>query len=163
MKRTNAFIALMAAAVLLTGCGITRRTPEQEAHTAVLVREALDSRSFELDIDYMIPLRGRAKSVSQYSVKVKDNKLDSHLPYFGVAQNVPYGGGEGLTFEEEILAYRDSGLVGQCRTITVTVRNREDTYDYVFEIYDNGSARLHVHCRNRDDISFSGTLELEED
>ena len=152
------FFALTMALVLATACGIFGQTPEERRQIADEVQQKLDERSFEIDINYMIPLRGTGKAVNSYSVSVKDNVLDSHLPYFGVARDLPYGGGKGLTFTEKISAYSDSGLVGDRREIVVTVANGEDIYVYTITVFDNGSADVHVHSRNRDDISYRGSL-----
>lgn len=153
----HAYYLAIATALLATACGIARKSSQAEID---LVHKILDERSYTIDIDYMIPLRGSGKSVSAYSIKVSADSLDSHLPYFGQAQLVPYGGGNGLNFQEKIDTYSDTGATSDRRTVIITVTNEEDRYVYTLTLFDNGSADLHVHCNNRDDISYRGILRL---
>lgn len=156
MMKPAHFLAL--ATVLLAGaCGIARKPSQAQVD---LVRQMLDERNYTIDIAYMIPLRGSGKSVSTYSLKVYADSLDSHLPYFGQARLVPYGGGKGLSFQERIGAYSDTGAASGRRTVTIKVTNEEDSYVYTLTFFDNGNADLHVHCNNRDDISYRGSLRL---
>ena len=162
---SGAMLTAAAVLLLLTACGVAGQTSAQKQaerqRVAQMVQESIDARQFTIDINYMIPLRGRSRAVNSFSVKVDGDWLDSNLPYFGQAQSVPYGGGKGLTFKEEIAEYTDSGLVEEKRTLVLTVKNEEDTYVYTFTIFDNGSTDLRVHCRNRDDISYRGELRYD--
>ena len=86
-----------AAALLLTGCAATRQTSEQkaaeQAAIAQAVREQVPAASFKIIATEMIPLRAPSKTLTDpYFVKVSDNCLESALPYFGRATNIPYGG-----------------------------------------------------------------------
>lgn len=157
--------ALVLAVLALTACGTTRQTAQEkraeQERIAQSVRKVLDERSFQIDIDYMIPQRGGAQSVSAYSITVKGDTIDSHLPYRGEAWSIPYGGGSGLSFQGKIEKYTDNGFQKDRRNITINVRNQEDAYVYTMDIFDNGSADIHVHCQNRDDISYHGTLSLK--
>ena len=170
MVRTKliGLFATMAAFLLMTACGSSSMTPQQkkaqEQKVASIVWEKLDARSFTIDVDYMNPLRGGGRSLtSPYSITVNDNTLDSHLPYMGQAQNVPYGGGKGLTFKDEIKEYKDSGLQKDRRVITININNGEDTLVYTITVFDTGKADVHVSSRNRDDISYLGNLRIKED
>lgn len=159
--KTVRLIAILSL-VLATACGITRKTPQEKEAEARRVQEMLDSRSYTIDIDYMIPLRGSGKPVSVHSLKVSGDTLKSHLPYFGEARMVPYGGGKGLNFEEKISSYTDSKASSEKRTITIAVKNEEDSYIFTLTVYDSGDADIHVHCGNRDDISYHGSLKAEK-
>ena len=156
MKRFACF-PIIATVLLAAACGIARRPSQAEID---LVHQTLDERSYTIDMDYMIPRRGSGKSVSTYYIKVSADSLDSYLPYFGQARHIPYGGGKGLNFQEKIDTYSDTGATSERRTVIITVTNDEDRYVYTLTLFDNGSADLHVHCNNRDDISYRGTLRL---
>ena len=44
-------------------------------------------------------MKGRSRALtSDYSIEIRNDSVFSYLPYFGVAYNVPYGGGKGLIF-----------------------------------------------------------------
>lgn len=160
-KLILSFVAL----AIVSACGVSqqtaqRRVAEQNKVTQT-VRQKLDGRAYQIDINYMVPLRGGAKAVSNYSVSVDESTIDSHLPYVGEARSVPYGGGKGLTFKDKIESYTDSGWVKDKRTIVVKVKNEEDSYIYTLEVFDNGTASVRVSSRNRDEISYMGRLIME--
>ncbi|MBO6096972.1 MAG: DUF4251 domain-containing protein [Bacteroidales bacterium] len=163
MKQT--LILSFVALAIVSACGVSqqtaqRRVAEQNKVTQT-VRQKLDGRAYQIDINYMVPLRGGAKAVSNYSVSVDESTIDSHLPYVGEARSVPYGGGKGLTFKDKIESYTDSGWVKDKRTIVVKVKNEEDSYIYTLEVFDNGTASVRVSSRNRDEISYMGRLIME--
>ena len=157
-KRFAVFALFLAVA-----CGSLNRTPQEEQEEARLVQEKLDARNYRIDIDYMIPLREGSRPVNgSYSITVDGDTIDSHIPYIGQARNVPYGGGKGLTFKAEIEKYTDGGMRGDRRTLVLQMDNGEDKLVYTFVIFDNGAADVNVHSRNRDNISYRGTLRLIE-
>ena len=162
MKRFQVVIAFLAL-LLATGCGTARQTSSDAQQDTRLVQQKLDSRSFTIDINYMIPLRGPARSVTSYSVTLDGTSLNSHLPYFGEARNVPYGGGNGLSFKDDIDEYSDSGWQKDNRTIVLSVKTEEDTFVFSINVFTNGTATINVHSRNRDDIIYRGNLRLEEE
>ena len=103
-------LPLLAAVLAVSACGIlSSETREErvarEAKEARMVRQGVETGDFTIDIDRMYPLRGTSKMVSNYSIKVKDGVLISHLPFIGQAWRVPYGGGHALNFEAPVLNY----------------------------------------------------------
>ena len=159
------FTVIALLAFVLTACGAARQTPQEkraeQERIAQTVQQVLDSRSYKIDVDYMLPLRGRPQSVTSYSVTIKENTIDSHLPYFGNARSVPYGGGKALVFTDDIDYYTDYGVNNDRRTIVINVKNEEDDYIYTLEIFNNGEASIYVQCRNRDNIRYRGSLNLD--
>ena len=148
-----------AAALLLAGCAATKQTSEQraaeQAAIAKSVREQVPAASFKIIATEMIPLRAPSKTLTDpYFVKVEDNCLESALPYFGRATNIPYGGGNALDFKKEV----KPGVYD----IKVVASNSEDTYEYNIRLYDNGSASININCRNREAITFLGQLETNQ-
>ena len=155
-------LAVLLATLLVSACGIFSQTPEEVQRTAQIVRERLDNRTYTIDVDYMIPLRGKPQIVNSFSITVDGDVLDSHLPYFGVAQNASYGGGNALSFKERISGYSDTGFVGDKRSILMQVKTQEDIFVYSITVFDNGSADINVNCHNRDDISYRGNLRTRD-
>ena len=157
--------ALAAAALLLSGCGILgQESPEEQARTAALVEQRLDARSFRVDIESMIPMRGpRRMLTSPYSVTIHEGTIDSNLPYFGEAYNVPYGGGKGLTFKDDIEQYIEDYSRSDRRTVNLTTDNDEDYILYHFEVFPNGKVSLRVSSHNRQAIDYTGTIDVDFD
>jgi len=167
--RLSGFAALMLAAALLicSSCGIAGTSSERAAERARderLIQERLDARSFRVDIDRMNPSRGGSRALtSPYSVTVDGNKLISNLPYFGVAYNVPYGGGKVLTFDSEIASYKEEAAGRDSRRIILTTDNGEDVLTYTLLVFTNGKVTLDVVSRNREPVSYQGSLDPDAD
>ena len=159
-------LPLLTAALFVSGCGVLNETlaerRERRARESRLVTENVQSGNFSIDIGRMYPLRGSSKSVTSYSVTVKDGKIDSHLPFIGRAWNVPYGGGHALTFEAEVGSYTVQP-VRDGYEVTLYVKTDEDEHIYRFTIFDNGNTSLDVQSGNRDRISYSGNMRFPVD
>ena len=155
------FIILAAAALLLCGCASLRLTPEEQAKIAEQVQLNLDNRTFEIDVDQMNPRRGPSRHVTNYSLKIDGDKIVSHLPYFGQAWNLPYGGGKGLSFEAKISDYIETYPKPDRRRIVLATNNGEDLLVYTIEVFNNGRADIDLRSRNREPISYMGTIVTE--
>ena len=157
-------LSLMAAVLAVSACGIlSSETREErvarEAKEAKMVRQAIETGEFTIDIDRMYPLRGTSKMVNNYSIKVKDNVLISYLPFIGQAWRVPYGGGHALNFSAPVLNYTaTTGKDGY--EIRIFVRTDEDEHLYRLTVFDNGRASLDVQSQNRDRISYTGQMDF---
>lgn len=165
MKRI--LITFMAAALLLQGCGVLNESREDRAvrleREAKMVSEGVEAGSFRVNIDRMIPLRGSARHVDNYSVRVKDGHIVSYLPYFGRAWDLPYGGGHGLNFEADIQESDVFRETDGSYTVRLLIRTDEDTHVYTFQIFPNGSTSLLVQSKNREPINFSGDFSFEKE
>lgn len=152
----------LAALLLVSACGALRETPqeraEREAREAQQVLDNVQAGHFTIDIVRMHPLRGMSRSVSDFSVSVRDGVLHSCLPFFGQAWKVPYGGGHGLNFTADILSYSLSAHPKGGYVVTLYVKTDEDEHVYQFRIFENGSTTLDVQSGNRDRISYSGEM-----
>ena len=157
--RIHGLFAILAV-LAITGCAAMRLTPEQKARQKQIVEENIAGQHYTIDINQMIPMRGPARMVNDFSLSVEGNRLISYLPYFGVAYNVPYGGGSGLNFEADIDEYFDQPL-GDRHEITIVVRHEQDILLYNLTVFENGRASLTVRSRNREQISYNGEMEVE--
>lgn len=156
-------VILFLATLLLCGCATTEERAARAAAKAAKVQTALAERQFKLSINRMYPLRGGTRQLSfGYSIEVRNDSLISYLPFFGRAYSVPYGGGKALNFSERIGSYQETLMADGLHHIEIGVKNEEDTYVYFLDVYDNGKATVDVQSYERDRISFSGTMELEE-
>lgn len=158
--------ALLAAVLLAAGCGASRMTPEEkkaeEARIAEEVQACLDARQYKIVVESIHPMRGTTRySDGTYSLRVDGSKVYSHLPFFGVAYSVPYGGGKALVFDDDIDEYyMEQGRRKDRQIITFLTDNGEDIVVFTVTVFDTGSADIHVKSRNRESISFRGHLEL---
>ncbi|MBR4756243.1 MAG: DUF4251 domain-containing protein [Bacteroidales bacterium] len=160
MKKTI-ILALVCASILSFGCASLRQTPEEKARIAEQVQENLDNRTFAIDITQVNPQKGSPKHVTNYSVRVNGDILDSNLPYFGSAWSLPYGGGKGLHFEAPITDYIETFPKPDRRQILLSTDNGEDVLVYSITVFTDGSATVIVRSRNRDQISYYGNIVTE--
>jgi len=123
------------------------------------LNKAIESREFEIVVRQMLPMMGRSQHLtSPYSLKVKNDSVFSYLPYFGRAFSVPYGGGQGLTFNAAIENYQSIKNAKGVYKIKFKSQTREDSYVFNIEIFDNGSSQIRVHSNNRQGITFLGEV-----
>ena len=156
---------LLLVVLVAAGCGISGLSSEEkraeQARVTEQVGRSLDARRFKMDIEHMYPFRGASRYVGgdSYSLVVDGDKVRSHLPYMGVAYQVPYGGGKVLTFEDDIEEYGE-GIDGRGRrVIAFSTDNDEDYIIFRLTVFDNGRADLQVRSRNREDINYRGSID----
>lgn len=136
---------------------------EKKAQTERAVKEAIDSRKYKINVNRMNPMRGTSRALTtNYSLKVSNDSVYSYLPYFGVAYNIPYGGGKGLVFSEPITEYKTKELKKGRMQIDFKTRSEGDNYEYSLTIYPNGSTTIHVQASNRQSISYTGDVDIEK-
>lgn len=153
--------------MVFTGVACSTLTPaeraERAARKAALVEKALADRHYTIDVQMMYPQQGPARNVSgDYSLEVRGDTLISSLPYFGRAYLVPYGGGKGLNFSELISNYEVTKKPKGLTEIAIELTNEEDNYLYQLSIFDNGSATIDVRSKQRQPISYSGEMQIEQ-
>ena len=83
-----------------------------------------------------------------YGLQMKKDSVDVYLPYYGRAYQIPYGGGEGLRFKAPVENY-SSKLKKDRYRITFEATTSEDNFRFSVDLYDDGSANIHVTMRNR--------------
>lgn len=160
--------ALLAVVMLLASCVSSKLSQEEkackQAERKQQVMAALQKRHYIVNIDYVYPKRMSAQPVVYgYSLKICGDSVISCLPYFGRAYNIPYGGGKGLNFTAPISNYQSCRVKKDVTRVYMEIENEEDTYSYQLDIYDNGSVMLDVLPRERESISFSGNMVLDND
>ena len=158
-------LPLLAVVLTVSSCGVlSGETREErarrEAREARMVDENLQSANFRIEIDRMYPVRGSSQHVTNYSVSVKDGVLNSHLPYFGQAWRVPYGGGHALNFKADIGSYNVTRTRDDGYEVRIFVKTDEDQHVYTLTIFNNGRTSLDVQSQNRERISYSGMMDF---
>lgn len=109
--KTAKLILLCLSGMLAMQSATAQSRSEKKAQTERNVREAINADHYKINVDYMQPMKGRSRALtSDYSIEIRNDSVFSYLPYFGVAYNVPYGGGKGLIFNAPITGYRKESL-----------------------------------------------------
>lgn len=136
---------------------------EKKARIERAVKEAVDAKTYEINVDRMHPIKGGSRTLTtNYSLKVRNDSVYSYLPYFGVAYSVPYGGGKGMIFNEPLTDYTTKKLKKGKVQVTFQTRSEGDNYEYSLTIYPNGSTTINVQATNRQSISYTGEMDIKE-
>lgn len=162
MKRTLSLIAILAFTLILGGCAAMFKSAPVDPAQAAETQKMLESKSFTFNASNMMPLRGGTKFLDGRDFfRVEGDDFTSALPFIGRAFSIPYGGGEGLSFESKVSDYRISRK-GDHWIVTIKVETNEDNHQYRLEVYADGNAYLTVSSRERDTISFNGGVTTNE-
>lgn len=152
-------LALSAIPVSLSAQSKTEKKQER----AQMVKERMEAKDFEIEVRSALTQGGHSIQLSPYySLTVRNDSVFSYLPYYGRAYSIPYGGGEGLNFEAEVLDYEQKlGKKGNYE-IEFSARTREDYYTFHVDVYDNGASNIRVNMQRKQSIDFIGDLVTEE-
>ena len=156
------YILAMSLAVYACSTMSKAEREARDAKVAAFVEKALELREYTIDVDRAYPNGGRTMNLSAgYYFKVKNNTVESYMPYFGRAFGVPYGGGKGLDFTAPIKSYNATAEKNGGNKITIEVDNDEDSYSFELEIFSNGRTSIYVSPVKREPINFSGWVKVE--
>jgi hypothetical protein len=161
MKTLRLFLTgMMAIATLgLVFCSSPNTVAKNERAQAV--KKQIEDRHYKIQVNRMLPMSGRARELTTtYSLTIKGDTINSHLPYFGTAYSIPYGGGQGLVFEAPVTAYSMNFDAKGTADISIQTRSEDDNYTYRLQIFENGSTTIHVTPNNRQAITFYGNVDL---
>ena len=160
MKTIRLFLTGMMMAITTWGfvsCSSSGAVAKSEQTQAI--KKQIEDRHYTIDVIRATPMNESSRELtSTYSLTVNRDTIISHLPYFGQAYNIPYGGGQGLIFKAPITVYSESFDAKGTATISIRTRSEDDDYHYQIQISDNGSTSIHVTPNNRQAISFYGKV-----
>ncbi|MFA5329103.1 MAG: DUF4251 domain-containing protein [Prolixibacteraceae bacterium] len=98
---------------------------------------------------------------SDYDMVFDSLQVKAYLPYFGRAYSVPYNSGSGgvkFDLKAENIE-RDWNERKKLFTISTKLENTDDSYSIVLTAGLDGFANLRIDFRNRQWISYHGTIE----
>lgn len=83
-----------------------------------------------------------------------------YLPYFGVTQNVSYGGNAGIEFECEITNYEVSKVDKKKKIIIKGNASKgSEKFGLTLTVCHSGNASLYVNSSSRNGITYDGKLK----
>ena len=121
---------------------------ERKEQKAKEIKEMIEDGRFTIDVNLTTP----------YSLEMRGDSAISYLPYFGRAYSLPYGGGDGMRFEESITDYQSTFDKKGTARIKFVARTKEDTFRFDVQVFSNGSAIISVTPTNRQNITYQGEL-----
>lgn len=163
MKRTHRLICLL---IILSTVALplnAQSKKEKKEAKIKAIRELVDSQKIEIKVNTAYPMTGPSINLtSEYSVVVRNDSVYSYMPYYGVAYNIPYGGGSGLIFSAPITDYQVKYKKNGTANVTFKVHSPDDNLTYFLSIYTSGSVHIYVTPTNRQAISFRGEFVYEK-
>lgn len=166
------FFVFLVAVISLVSCGSmaivgTDGKPLSKAESEEVIRRSinsrLDNRDYRILVTTMTPQGWGMKQLrDEWALEVKGDSIGSILPYIGRGYNIPYGSGMGLHFITSIDSYHESVPKEGQRHIVIRCHTNEDSYQYTVDVFDNGTAYISVYSRHRDQINFSGNVDIHE-
>lgn len=158
------------AILILTMCTITaasaqemsrkeRKAAEEKARIET-TKTLIDAKTWQFDAHQMLPMQGKSKTLTTlYKVILKNDTVDSYLPFYGRAYHVDYGSTDSpMTFKASISDYtQKTGKKGGWN-IQFSTKNKNDVLQYSFTVSENGTATLNVSSTNRQSISYYGNI-----
>ena len=137
---------------------------EREEQKAKEIKEMIENGRFTIEVDRALPMGGRTVHLTTpYSLEMRGDSAISYLPYFGRAYSLPYGGGDGMRFEESITDYQSTFDKKGTARIKFVARTKEDTFRFDVQVFSNGSAIISVTPTNRQNITYQGCLLYTSD
>lgn len=160
-----ALLVILALSVLMTSAQDKKKSrkekkAEKEAKLVEQTKNLIAANAWQFDANQMLPSKGRSRTLTtSYSVVLKENEVDSYLPYMGTAYSAPYGGTDSpMIFKAPIEKYSvEDGKKGGY-LIKFTAKNKNDIVSYTFTVASSGSATLSVNSTNRQFITYYGNI-----
>lgn len=140
------------------------RRDEKQAQQKEEIKNLLQQKTFVFKPTHAMPLGGGSIFLSHsFEAEIKNDTLNSYLPFYGVAYRADYGSTrsafdfiqpvEDYSFEEVKSGYR----------VTFDVKNKMDYLTFQFQISEIGYTTLSVISTNRQAISYYGHIEAPQE
>ncbi len=124
--------------------------------------ELVEGRHFIFEAQRAFPQGGRSIDLTtNYGfIKITGSDAEGHLPFFGRAYSVDYGGGGGIEFKGEMQNVEiDTHQRKMKLRFTFEVKDK-DTFKVNMDIGSNGNTTVNVNSNNRSSISYYGKISV---
>ena len=169
MKRLLIIMVAVLSALSFAGCGSTSSLSQSEkkarkaAEQAMYVK-AITERNFELEVTQIIPHGFPSRtSQAEYFMTVKDDVVNTRLPYMGDSHYAVMGGEEiSIVFDNEEVAIKQDfsdAQKGEYR-YAFTGCAEKGSWQITLQLYDNGRAHIGCFSPSRGSMSFIAEIKL---
>lgn len=163
MKRFR-LLFILGVALFIGGQSLFAQKANKKEEKEQQIKELIENVNYTIEVNRAIPMSGRPVNLtSSYSLKLHGDSVFSHLPYYGRAYSVPYGGGDGLRFDEIVTDYSLSYNKKGTAEISFRAKTSEDNYTFNIQVFSNGSTTINVTPVNRQAITYHGDLVTTKD
>jgi len=150
--------------ILMTmSCGSTKNTRSSiDLKNFEQLRELVNSREFEIENDWAVPLRSTTINLIGNSnfIRFKGDSVEVFLPYFGVRHS---GGGYGTSGGIEYEGPAQHFYIGENiakNNILIKFEGRQGSehLQFIITLFQKGNASTSVNSSERDPISYWGNV-----
>jgi hypothetical protein len=159
------FMLMIVAALLMVACATPQERAARQAENLKMVKAAVGSQQYRINITSMTPMRGTTTNVMGRWLKIDGNTVDCSLPYIG-RDDIPHMKTRAevrmdskLEFNAEVENYllklepqKKRGIV------TFSTRYGGDEYQFNIDVDNTGRARIRVTPEDRDFIDYEGNV-----
>ena len=159
------FMLMIVAALLMVACATPQERAARQAENLKMVKAAVGSQQYRINITSMTPMRGTTTNVMGRWLKIDGNTVDCSLPYIG-RDDIPHMKTRAevrmdskLEFNAEVENYllklepkKKRGIV------TFSTRYGGDEYQFNINVDNTGRARIRVTPEDRDFIDYEGNV-----
>ncbi len=137
---------------------------EKELEKQKEIQKLLETKKFVFEAQKVTPQGGRLIQLdyNTYFLKFDTENTTCDLPFFGRGYNVAYNGDGGIKFEGKPENIKIENKKKNT-LLRATVRGKNDVYDLLFTIFNNGSASLNVNSNNRAPINYDGQVSAPKE
>ena len=159
------FMLMMIAALLMVACATPEERAARQAENLKMVKAAVGSQQYRINITSMRPMRGTTTNVMGRWLKIDGNTVDCSLPYIG-RNDIPHMKTRAevrmdskLEFNAEVQNYLLKLEAKKKRGIvTFSTRYGGDEYQFNITVDNTGRAFIRVTPENRDFIEYEGNV-----
>jgi hypothetical protein len=163
--KTKLQLGFLAIGVILMAmaCGSTKNTvSSNDLQNFEQLRELVNSREFEIENDWAVPLRLTTINLIGNSnfIRFKGDSVEVFLPYFGVRHS---GGGYGTSGAIEYEGPANDLDITEDMTknnilIKFEGRQRSEHLQFIITLFPKGNVSTSVNSSERDPISYWGNV-----
>ena len=161
--KVNQILTISLVIFLGTGSDVLAQTKKQirAKEKVEKVSKLLASKRFAFKVQTAQPMRGGNFNVtSDFDLAVKNDTLQSYLPYFGRAFSAPMNPTSSpLNFTSTNFTYTATKGKKGSTDIKIEIKDsKTDVRQYYLNVSEQGYATLQTLSNNRDPISFNGYI-----
>ncbi|WP_066217854.1 DUF4251 domain-containing protein [Formosa haliotis] len=135
---------------------------EKEAQEFANMKTLIDTKQYTFEGDWATTQSGKRITLigNPNYLNIDKTKAKAELPFFGVAQSIPYGGDGGIKFDGELknyeVSYNDKKRIV---IVNFSATNGTETFDCTLRIYGPETTTLNINSTNRNTINYDGRIK----
>lgn len=153
-------LALVTAAIVLSGCSASSSTAKKERNAADFEQTAalIESGKYQFTVRSASPSGGRTIQItSEYSLKASEGNFEAHLPYFGRAYSGGYGESQSVEFNGKSENFEISRKENRNNiSVSFTIKSGTDQYTVNLEVGASAYGTLKISNPKKQPISYYG-------